>query len=224
MAEVVTKRDTEPEAAFSQRLDSLCAPSSLPAPNAITSVNIATNINPDPASQQTTAISIEGLLPRMQTENVAASAHRQQPAPAVKISHDTAELLAFKRLRDARVTEAGVNLNTSPAQATKTVITKQAARTNRLRPGAKANQGFVGDTILDKFVNAFLHIVRSTLRFLSLRFFTSKQQTLPVKIIIPKKPIPNSMLHGMQLHGARLSGRADKKRRNGEFATEPEKE
>ena len=220
MADVVTKRDTEPEAAFSQRLDSLSAPGPLPTLNAINAVNI----NPDPAARQTTATNIEGLLPRMQTENVAVTSHLQQPAPAVKISQNSAELLAFKRLRDARVTEAGLNVKSSPAPATKTVLTKQAAKTNRPRPGAKKNQGFVGETILDKFANAFLHILRLALRFLSQRFFTSKQQTLPVKIIVPKKPASNSMLHGVQLQGARLSGRADKKRRKGEFATEPEKE
>lgn len=111
-----------------------------------------------------------------------------QPGPAVKISQEHAEILAFQRLR-----QKGVQ-----AAASRVVETRTESRTEarpKLKPkvaaksAAKARTGgFVGETILDKFVNALLTVVRSTIQFLAQRLLRIGKPKGPEVIVRQPKP------------------------------------
>lgn len=111
-----------------------------------------------------------------------------QPGPAVKITQEHAEILAFQRLRQKGV-QAAASRVVEPRTDSRTAARPKSKPNVAAKSATKARTGgFVGETILDKFVNALLTVVRSTIQFLAQRLLRIGKPKGPEVIVRQPKP------------------------------------
>lgn len=128
-------------------------------------------------------------------------AHR--PGPSVKISREHAEHLAFQRLRTNTSTAVSTNVEQKVKLNTRPLPKPGSARVDRL--------GFRGATILDKFVNALLFVLRAAARFLSRKVLGGGPNK---KVVVKSKTSTESQIPSSTNHTAQTTeqSKASKKK------------